>query len=206
MHTQDNLLSDFLKEADAQDTLRAAKAHVENRGSRPEPKPNPTPNPTPKPKPKSKPNPTPKSTSTTAHTPTRKNPLKLNLPPAVRPYTRLTSTWPSKPKVGKVGIATALLAILGIGGTGGYALRSGGDDEDVVDYGKAEEATPTPDTEAPSGPDPVTYGAGGALLGGGVSHAWGKMAGRPDLARDLIAALGTGIAGATYAATRESNE
>lgn len=94
-------------------------------------------------------------------------------------------------------------------GVPGTAWMFGGDDEadeGVVDYGKAEEAAPTPEPEAPSGPDPVTYGAGGALLGGGVSHAWGKLAGRPDLARDLIAALGTGIAGATYAATRESNE
>lgn len=159
-----------------------------------------------------------KNTNSKPNTPTKKNtnlkPAKdpiphKSTPKAGRTYTELTSKWPSKPVgrslTGKAKIA-GILTLLGVGGPGVAHFVGRGDDEDVVDYGKAEEAAPTPDTEAPSGPDPVTYGAGGALLGGGVSHAWGKMAGRPDLARDLIAAIGTGLTGAAYAATRESNE
>ena len=89
----------------------------------------------------------------------------------------------------------------GGGGAAGYAI---GSIDENLDFSDLEDSVSNM-SEVLDRPDPVTYGAGGALLGGGVSHVWGKLADRPDLARDLIVAIGTGLAGATYAASQGNN-
>jgi len=110
----------------------------------------------------------------------------------------------------KVGLAVKILAALGLAGgagVGGSALIANHSSEDKPE--DKPEATPAPSPAAtpakPDEKDPVMYGAGGAALAGASSAAWGKMSGQPDLARDLIFALGGGAIGAGYAASANNN-
>jgi hypothetical protein len=194
MHTQDNLLSEFLKEANPQATLNAAWEQLMSRGLQ---------------------------TPPAASPPRTRKIVKVVSPPvrttgpvqtvqAPRPGVRAKSLELLKriPRGGKA-LAT-VLGVLGVGGGGaaiGTAL-AGSEDDGIasVDYGKHPELTAEAPTSSDEALDPVLYGTGGAALGGISSAAWGKLAGKPDLARDLIAALGGAVAGAGYATVANNKD